>query len=221
MNTTKQNLSALNHLSLNLKNLLINADLSENELARRTGVSQQIINRILSGQNKNPKIATLSPIANYFMLSMSQLLGEASMPSQAPQNPAHWTWREVPLIAWEALNKTPLDALLSSQQKTLWVETPLPQRVFAIILKGHEMDPKFSEGTLLIFDAMKKPAHRDFMLLRAPTGDILVRQLFTKDKKAYQKALNPLCTDYELSPFLAHTSCLGTLIQSRTNHEQL
>ena len=38
-------------LGLNLKNLLNQTKLTESELARRTGVAQQVINRIASGKN--------------------------------------------------------------------------------------------------------------------------------------------------------------------------
>ena len=63
-------------LGLNLKNLLNQTKLTESELARRTGVAQQVINRIASGKNTNPKLDTLSQIASYFMVSISQLVGD-------------------------------------------------------------------------------------------------------------------------------------------------
>ena len=63
-------------LSQNLKILISNAKISENELARRTGIAQQIINRILLGENQNPKILTIIPLAHYFGVSVSQLIGD-------------------------------------------------------------------------------------------------------------------------------------------------
>ncbi|MCX7117925.1 MAG: LexA family transcriptional regulator [Legionellales bacterium] len=203
---------------MNLRNLLLGAKMSENELARRTGISQQIINRILSGQNKNPKIATLSPLANYFMLSISQLIGEAALSTEIHTNPSHLGWEEIPMMDWDALKRAPLDELLSLEHPKIWIDGQPSQHMFAIILKGQAMEPKFTEGTILIFDAVKIPNHRDFILLRCPDGDIMVRQLWTKNKKAYQKAFNPRFSDYQLTPVDEHTCYLGTLIQSRTNH---
>ena len=73
----------LNNLSTNIRLLLNKKQISENELARRTGVAQQIINRMLSGENQNPKLATLIPLANYFMVSLNQLIG--AEPLVAPE----------------------------------------------------------------------------------------------------------------------------------------
>jgi transcriptional regulator with XRE-family HTH domain len=74
----------MNTLRSNLRYLLDKAELSENELSRRTGISQQIINRMLSGENTNPKIATLTPLAHYFHISISQLIGERPMSENEP-----------------------------------------------------------------------------------------------------------------------------------------
>ena len=50
-------------LSSRLKKLLTNANISEAELARRTGIAQPMVNRLATGKNKNPKLETLKPIA--------------------------------------------------------------------------------------------------------------------------------------------------------------
>jgi len=66
----------MDNLSKNLVHLIKKANLSENELARRTGVPQQVISRIARGINKNPKITTLTLLARYFGILTSELLGE-------------------------------------------------------------------------------------------------------------------------------------------------
>ncbi len=64
-----------------LLSLMHRADgISENELARRTGVPQSTINRILSGVSRDPKTGTLQPLADYFGVTVAQLRGEASLP---------------------------------------------------------------------------------------------------------------------------------------------
>src|SRR3990167_4433236 len=154
-------------LSTNLKNLLHNAKLSENELARRTGIPQQVINRILSGENQNPKIATLSPLANYFMVSISQLIGDGDIQlSEAKLNTKHFGWQEIPLLDWNELSKLPLDKLLLNSKDKLSIDISHSGMVFATRMVGNSMEPKFTEGTLLIFDSHKKPSNGDFVLLR-------------------------------------------------------
>lgn len=50
--------------------------ISQNELSRRTGVTQPTIHRILSGESLDPDSATLSPLAAYFEVTPSQLRGD-------------------------------------------------------------------------------------------------------------------------------------------------
>lgn len=50
--------------------------ISANELARRTGVPQPTITRILKGESQDPDTATLAPLARYYSITVSQLRGE-------------------------------------------------------------------------------------------------------------------------------------------------
>jgi transcriptional regulator with XRE-family HTH domain len=48
-------------------------EISENELARRTGVPQPTIHRVLSGRVADPRDGTLRPLATFFGVSVEQL----------------------------------------------------------------------------------------------------------------------------------------------------
>lgn len=48
------------------------------DLSRRTGIAQPIIHRLSHGQNINPKINTLKPIARYFKVRIDDLIEEQS-----------------------------------------------------------------------------------------------------------------------------------------------
>lgn len=208
----------MNKLSANLKNLLFNAKISENELARKTGISQQIINRILSGQNKNPKIATLIPLANYFMVSISQLIGDDIFDVKPKLNTNHLGWQEIPMIDWCLLKKKPLNVLLSQSNEKLLVDINPSRNIFALRMHDDSMEPKFSNGAILIFDSNKKPSNGDFYLLELPNHEIEFRQLFIKNNKLYKKCLNPLHQDYKATPIEDEIKSIGLLIQSRTDH---
>lgn len=208
----------MKNLSANLKKLLLNSKLSENELARRTGISQQIINRILSGENKNPKIATLSPLANYFMVSISQLIGEELAATETRLNTNHLGWQEIPFIEWNDLEIHPMNQLLLLQNRTLLIDIEPSRYIFAVRIQDGSMEPKFSEGTLLIFDIEKKPTNGDFILLGLPNDEVVVRQFFTKNSMCYMKCLNPQYADYSLTIIEERSNYISTLIQSRTDY---
>ena len=83
-----------------LQSLMARAALSSHELARKSGVKQPIIHRLLSGDNVNPTLATIEPIARSLNVSISQLLGEeAFIKKYEGRNSKNQDdWEAVPLI---------------------------------------------------------------------------------------------------------------------------
>jgi transcriptional regulator with XRE-family HTH domain len=59
-----------------LRKLMALADISENELARQTGVPQPTINRILKGESKDPRTGTLDRLSKFFGITASEMRGE-------------------------------------------------------------------------------------------------------------------------------------------------
>lgn len=183
-------------LSSNLKTWLTKENISENELSRRTGVSQQVINRLLSGENTNPKIATLRPLAHYFHLTLSQLLGEEEIGTASFVTP------DAPFIAWNMLQHT-----------DCFDKTGLS--LFSTRLHDQSMEPKFTTDMLLIFDRSKVPTTGDFVLLKTSDEHLFLRQCFKKNQHMHAKCLNPNHPDYTMKPWSPDTLAIATLIQSR------
>lgn len=59
-----------------LKGLMDRTSINQNELAERTKVPQPTINRILSGESKDPRHSTVKPLADFFGISVAQLRGD-------------------------------------------------------------------------------------------------------------------------------------------------
>lgn len=142
--------TTMNELSYNLKNLLLSHQMSENELARRTGISQQVINRILSGQNINPTIATLRPLANYFSVTISQLLSEANFDDQTNINYLNTT--KIPLINWQNCHEQIFN-------------TNNIKHSFALIMENDKLEPFIPAKSILIFDRTKKLKDKDYAII--------------------------------------------------------
>jgi transcriptional regulator with XRE-family HTH domain len=207
----------MNNLSINLRELLCHAKISENELARRTGISQQIINRMLSGENKNPKLATLTPIAHYFTISISQLIGEELTAVDTTLNTQHMGWKEIPFIDLKQLATLPLTELWVLKHNSIMIDINPTKHTFATRMMDDSMEPKFSTGTLLIFDWERAPITGDFVLIKTPSHDMLVRQYFTKNDRQHVKCLNTKHSDHDLKSIDEASNFLGVLIQSRTD----
>jgi len=60
-----------------LSYLMKKQGLSENKLARDSGVPQPSIHRILTGDVQDPMTKTIKPLADYFKITVAQLRGEA------------------------------------------------------------------------------------------------------------------------------------------------
>jgi DNA-binding Xre family transcriptional regulator len=60
----------------NLNRLMIESDLSIQELSAATGVAKANIFRLKNNASCNPTLSTLIPIAKHFNISVSELIGE-------------------------------------------------------------------------------------------------------------------------------------------------
>jgi transcriptional regulator with XRE-family HTH domain len=209
----------MNKLSHNLKSLLTKSRLSENELSRRTGVPQQVINRIMSGINTNPKISTLMPIANYFMISLSQLVGDAPPPQEVKLNTTHLGWNEIPLIKWDTLNHLQMKCIDLNNNKRIMVDTNINPDCFALTMEGNSMEPRFPEGTILVFDQSMKIKTTSFGLFYIGfINKIVFRQILIKNKNIFIKCLNSKMACSTPTPLTPDDEYLALLIQSRLNH---
>lgn len=66
---------------------ILMAGISANELWRKSGVQQTTISRILAGKIDTPKIDQLCKLAEYFGVTVSQLIGE--LPMREPPPPSY------------------------------------------------------------------------------------------------------------------------------------
>lgn len=76
----------MKNLSEVLSSLMSEKGLSSSELARQTGVAQPIIYRLTKGDTTNPQIFTLKPIADFFDISLDQLIGAKPLRARRPLN---------------------------------------------------------------------------------------------------------------------------------------
>jgi transcriptional regulator with XRE-family HTH domain len=63
------------NLSDVLSFLMANVGIKSAELARKTGIAQPVISRLMTGITSNPQILTIKPLADFFDVTLEQLLG--------------------------------------------------------------------------------------------------------------------------------------------------
>src|SRR3990167_958328 len=72
----------MENLSNILSHLMSEKGIKSAELARKTGVGQPVVYRLMTGATENPQILTLKPIADFFGVSLDQLIGLSPLNNQ-------------------------------------------------------------------------------------------------------------------------------------------
>ena len=206
----------MNNLAHILRQLMIEQDLSVSELARRTGIGQPVIHRVASGETEDPKASTLSAIANYFAVSISQLIGDEPLPKNRHKgihNKAVFGWSRAPLLTWEQVLNWPSNKQKFSELEYLLTDADVGSNVYALRVKDTAMRPLFPEETALIIDPDIQPEDRDYIIIHFKLQkQAIFRQILFDGDDRYLKPLNP---DFKLMPLEKNYKFLGVVLQSR------
>lgn len=196
-------------LSSNLKQLMAKEGLTTASLARLTGIGQPVIYRMISGETDNPKIATLIPIADYFNISISQLVGDLDL----QQNRLEIS--KVPLLSWEEAIHWQEIIPNRKNQRTVVTTDKVSDNAYALVTKDTTMQPKFPENTILIINPEVEPKNKDYVVVHlADQNEATFKQLLFDGS---QKYLKPLNTDFAVTPIHNNKTChfLGVLAEAR------
>lgn len=204
-----------------LKGLMAELGINESELARRTGIGQPVVHRICSGETDNPKVATLSPIANFFAISISQLIGDEPLPvDRIPGtfNPDAQGWRQIPLLNWEQVLHWPNLNQKSAPLPTISTDIELGQHAYAVSARDTTMEPRFPEGTILLIDPDLKPNNLDFAIIHIDGHDLPNFKQILIDGS--HTILKPLNTDFKTLLLDKPHKFLGVMVQSRMDFKK-
>ena len=107
--------------------LMVEGDIDDASLSRETGIPASTISRMRLNTEANPTASTLRPIAKYFSISISQLLGDEEIPKDrlpGQQNPSQFTSARMPLISWGNVSNWLHDNLKFMTEKPVkWLST--------------------------------------------------------------------------------------------------
>lgn len=195
------------------------ANISEHELARRTGIKQPIIHRLLSGENTNPKLSTLKPLADYFMISIGELIGEADIAQSWSGFTAskHKGWREVPLI--EDWNQISLPSQKKAATKGIVVDCSLSPEAFSLFARDESMEPLFPKGSIIIIEPTIIPENGDYILIMNENGEAQLRQFHLVVNEKYITPLNKMFGKISKIPTNCRT--LGVVIRTIFDHRTI
>lgn len=198
----------MNNLKENLAYLIEKHGINPTFLARATKVNQPSIFRILTGESKEPRRATIEPIAQFFGIPVSWLvegdcrgldkLNELAEHYGGPQQLPTTAFKQVPVVGHV---KGGPDGFLEelgypTGQGDGHVEYPARDKnAYALRVRGDSMRPRIKSGEFLIVEPNHAVSPGDDVVVICRDGRKLVKELlYIKDNEVRLSSIN---ADYE------------------------
>lgn len=197
-------------LSDNLKKLLFFHNMKATELARAVELPQPTIHRLINGKSKRPYASTIKIIADFFSLSVHELLKTELSLSTAPNmQPRIEAIKQIPLVHYSEL-QTLKDSLQKTKQSTVSKKN-LSLSAFAIMGKIHEESP----NSIFIFDPETKARDRQAVIVRLENNELCFGELLIDGEKHYLKQLNVKTKQHSLHNINNTETIIASLIEVR------
>ena len=211
-------------LSQILKKLLFDKEMKPVDLARELDIPQPTIHRLVTGKSTRPYKSSLKPIADYFSLSIEQLVGEEPLDGSSAETKKLLKpsgIQTIPLIEWEDIQN--LDQLNADQiKKEVAVTNNLSEHSFALIMMDTSMAPAFQRDSILIFDPSINHKDRSFVLVKLKDSHSYVfRQLLIDLDHKYLKPLNPDLSSFQMRLLNNEDEIIACLVESRFNYQAM
>jgi SOS-response transcriptional repressor LexA len=171
---------------------------TQTALARKSGVTQSTIGRILRGE-VDPQSDNLERLAHSFGMSYSTLAAiaeggepgngevETLQPGKIP--------RRVPLLSLvQARRFAESEYLDSLADATDWIEFPKKRhgpRTIALRVTGESMEPDYHNGDVIYIDPDVAPVHgKDVIVRLGERHEVTFKRLVVEGERRYLKPLN-------------------------------
>lgn len=198
-----------NQLNQILSKLMQKNKISLTILHRNTGIAIPTLKRLQSDPTANPTISTLLPIANFFGISLNQLIGTEHIPDHISgfiEEKKYWL--RVPVIAWKQSCHWP--SVEISTSNFVFTDAEVGNNPYALIIEEDDW-MGFLKNSFLIINYDLKPSHKDYAIIHKVGQDIpTLKQIIRDEDKVYLKSLNTYSSP---TPLDEYHRFLGVLIQ--------
>lgn len=161
-------------LGENLEHLLISRKMDVTQLASEVGLSTANIHNIRRGV-ANPTLETINALANYFGLSIADLL-ESKLANQKDQE-------EYALVKLPLLVLDELEGFIKRQWngKNIAISVPIHAKEMkrvAVTLNNNSFSPLYEKDTLFIVNFEIPQQDGDMVILRIDNSPFMIRKVF-------------------------------------------
>jgi len=217
----KKSSSNFQKIGQNITTLMDACNIDATELSQQTGLPCSTISRLRSNTTEfSPNLSSLIPIAEFFHITLSQLIGEEAIDKQVygTFKPNKIKKLSIPILNAENIMGY-LDLASNQTQDTPYLEIgfTLSEKAFAYLNAGNAMEPQFPDQTLLIIDPNLQVENLDY-ILAVPHGKKIpiFRQILIDGEDKYLRTLNPTFNEFIKITENSHT-IIGIMVQSRRN----
>lgn len=203
------------NLSDNLNTLMAKARINSSELARLIGIPATTIKRIRNNEQSNPTISTLFPIAKYFSISISDLLGcEAGLTNNIKTYNVGVV--SIPLLSWRECVHFPLLNYDQVPRRVL-TERKVSDRSFSLMIEDRDLD-FFPENGLLIVEPQISPESGDYIIVaKSEQGSACIKKYIVETDQIYLKSL---VKGLGITPLTEEYIILGVVLQYKVELNQ-
>lgn len=159
-------------LSINIINLLKKKGINETTLAKKLNIPYNTIHRIITCTTSDPRLSTLRQIADYFDVSIDDLITDEVCSNNLKQNMPQ---EKIPLLTWDMLSDIDFHKKIISLHNSKWVTAPpmidIKQENLIFALESTKsMQARFPLGTTFIINHDEKPIDGDIILVKFNTS---------------------------------------------------
>jgi transcriptional regulator with XRE-family HTH domain len=185
-------------LKENLQKLLDSSGLRASDLAERTQIPASTIKYILSGNTYNPRIETLSLIADYFKVSIDELYrgapGETLLRPSFASNSAVPTdeAKRVPILEWKSIKDwfSPQQEALQSNKEIEWVTVDGTYNEFSFALTiDSEGKIIFPKSSIILVEPQKDYREDNYVVVSINKNIPTIRKIFEDSGTLYFRSL--------------------------------
>jgi SOS-response transcriptional repressor LexA len=197
----------------NLRILLFQKNIKAADLSKFTKVPQATIHRMLSGESKNPHKSSLMPIANFFSVTVDQLLaGRAAALSKLSSDSDE---NQVPVFSLDSLGQEMKEAYMKTEFTCS--EESQQSSIFATVTEDDSMVPLFPPGTTIILDSDKAIENGCYAVIKTKSNQVVFRQVIGSGGDFYLKPLSSDMAKHGIMRFEKQDEVCGVLVQAKLN----
>ncbi len=169
--------------------LLEKSNVTLNQLSKNSGIPIATLHRLRTDPKANPTITSLKPIADYFNITINQLIGDEPI-SCNEEKEIFVKNMKIPIISWSQATIWIAERNSIKNLPLVSTDIKVSRNSFALEII-EDMNDGFRKGSIIIVDPKLEPEDIDYVIaFKNQSNDATLKQLRIYDGEKYLKPLN-------------------------------